>query len=238
MSSFSYYDLLEMFEQPGCAVCRILQRDAHQMLDSILYERVTHPPTQNIFRACRGLCGEHGWQLTQFSNALGTAILYEQVAHEILTIMGEHSPGRVGQGIRRMFTQHPNAALADALEPTTVCPVCVMTDDAESRYLRLLTDHLGDAKLMGAYRASEGLCLGHFRQLLRVTEDIENSKSLINAQNVILERLRLDLLEFMRKNDYQHVSEAVKPNEANSWIRAVSRMGGERGVFNGRRKRN
>jgi len=219
-------------------VCRILQRDTQRILDSILYERVTNPPTQKTFRASRGLCSEHGWQLTQFSNALGTAILYEQVVHEVLTILEDNTPGGIGQGIRRMFSPNPNITLADALEPTAVCPVCVTLDDAESRYIRMLSDHLGDEKLLTAYRPSEGLCLGHFRQLLCVTPTPEPLKNLLTIQNEILERLRTDLLEFMRKNDYQHVSEEVTPNQANSWIRAVSGMGGERGVFNGRRKRN
>jgi len=237
MSSFSYYDLLEMFSQPGCALCRILQRDAHRLLDAILYERVTNPPTQQTFRASRGLCGEHGWQLTQFSNALGTAILYEQVVHEVLTILEDQTATGMGQGIRRMFTPNPNVVLADALEPTVVCPVCVNLDDAESRYVRMLSEHLEDEGFMTAYHESEGLCLGHFRQLLRVTQHPERLKNLLTMQTEILARLRVDLLGFMRKNDFQHVSEEVSQEEGTSWMRAVSRMGGERGVFNGRRKR-
>lgn len=238
MSSFGYYDLLDMFLQPGCAVCRILQRDAHKLLDSILYEYVTNPAMQNKFRASRGLCNEHGWQLTQFSNALGTAILYEQAVHEVLTILNDHVSNGVGQGIRRIFSANPQAALADALEPTGDCPVCASVDDAEGRYLRLLCDHLEDAQFIAAYHTSEGLCLGHFRQMLRIIPDAGRAKSFATTQMEILQRLRTELLEFMRKNDYQHVSEEVLTPEATSWIRATSRLAGERGVFSSRRKRS
>lgn len=237
MSSFSYYDLLEMFTQSGCPVCRILQRDAHKLLDSILYEYVTDPAMQNKFRASRGLCNEHGWQLSQFSNALGTAILYEQAVHEVLTVLDDQTPSGIGQGIRRMFTGNPYTALADALEPTAVCPVCVAIDDAEARYLRLLCDNWDTPQLMQVYSVSEGVCLAHFRQMLRLISTPERAKSFVAVQTEILGRLRGELLEFMRKYDFQHVAEDMESHEGTSWRRAVSRLAGERGVFNSRRKR-
>jgi hypothetical protein len=238
MSSFSYYDLLDMFEQPGCAVCRILQRDAHKLLDSILYEYVNDPTIQKKFRASRGLCGEHGWQLTQDSNALGTAILYEQSIHEVLTILEMHSSLGGGQGLRRMFSANPQSLLSDALEPTMVCPVCIAIDDAEARYLRLLCDHIGDEKFTETYRTSDGVCLVHFRQMLRMMSDNDDAKSFVTLQSDIFKQLRTELLEFMRKNDFQHVDEDVMTLEATSWRRAISQLAGQRGVFNSRRKRS
>jgi hypothetical protein len=37
---YSYFDLVEAFGKPGCAVCNLLLRDADRFLDSILYEYV------------------------------------------------------------------------------------------------------------------------------------------------------------------------------------------------------
>ncbi len=235
LTPFSYFDLLETFPKAGCAVCNLLRRDVTNMLDATLYEFVTDPSIQSKFRASRGLCNEHGWQLVKLGNALGIAVLYEQVIDELLKVVEQAAPNSASpRGFARLFQQNPNAALAAALEPEQPCMACKLQTESETQYISILSQHLADERMQAAYRVSEGLCLEHFRQVLRETNVAEHAKLLINMQSDIWRRLQSELLEFMRKSDFQYVDEAMGA-EGNSWQRAVARMGGEHGVFGLRR---
>lgn len=227
LKSFAYYDLTEAFGQSGCAVCRLLQRDVARLLDSILYEYATDRGMQARFRASRALCGKHGWQLTQNNNALGIAILYEQSLHELLTILDQPAPvEKARRGLGRLFTASSGAALADSLEPARQCLACETQAANEAAYMRALADDLSDDAMLAAFKSSDGLCLEHFRQALRVTTDPARAAHLTQTQRDIWTRLRADLLEFMRKSDYNHAGEAMGP-ESDSWLRVIARLSGE-----------
>lgn len=236
LTSFSYFDLVESFPKRGCVVCNLLLRDVERLLDSILYEYVNDPETQKTFRASRGLCNQHGWQMAKFGNVLSIAVLYEASVDEVLSILHQTAPdGNLQHGLARLLVpQDSNAALVEALEPARPCIVCKMESASEAQYIRILSEHLADDKLQGAYRASDGLCLEHFKQALRQTHDVKRSQLLVEIQTNIWDRLRDELREFMRKYDYKHADEKMGA-EGDSWRRAVARLGGEEGVFGVRR---
>jgi hypothetical protein len=227
LKSFAFYDLNDAFGQSGCAVCRLLKRDVARLLDSILYEYATDRGMQARFRASRGLCGKHGWELSRNNNALGIAILYEQSLHELLTILDKPAPvDKARRGIGRLFTASTGHVLADSLEPARQCLACETQTVNEANYIRALAEDLGDDAMLSAFKSSDGLCVEHFRQALRATTDPARAAHLTNVQRDIWTRLRADLLEFMRKSDYNHADEAMGP-EADSWLRAIARLSGE-----------
>lgn len=236
LTPFGFFDLIETFPKHGCAVCNLLLRDVDRLLDSIVYEFVTDPEMQNKFRASRGLCNEHSWQLAKIGNALGVAILYEGVIDEVLKTLDQVAVGGGSQNgfARRLFQQNSNAALLAALEATQPCIACEAENAAEAEYVNVLSSYLSDERMAQAYRASDGLCFDHFKQTLGQTSDAEKAKLLIGIQREIWQRLQAELLEFMRKNDFQHAAEAMGA-EGDSWLRAVGRVGGEKGVFGLRR---
>lgn len=235
--TFGYFDLIETFPNPGCAVCTLLLRDVTLLLDKIQYEYVVDRETQRKFRASRGLCDEHGWRLAQIGNALSVAVLYETALDELLKIIDQSPAQNSPQGFtRRLFSQNGGSALADALDPTQPCPACETQDAAETRYIDAFTEHLIDDTMLTAFRSSEGLCIEHFKQALRAAGDTQTSALLIATQRAIWERLRDELNEFMRKSDYQHADEPMGA-ESTSWARAVARIGGEHGVFGLRRRK-
>jgi hypothetical protein len=227
LKSFAYYDLTEAFGESGCAVCRLIQRDVARLLDSILYEYVTDRGIQARFRASRGLCGRHGWELSRNDNALGIAILYEQSLHELLTLLDSPPPAeKARRGLGRLFSASSGAALAESLEPSKQCLACETQATNEAACIRALADDLSDEAMLAAFKTSDGLCVEHFRQALRATTDPLRAAHLTEIQRDIWMRLRADLLEFMRKSDYNHADEAMGP-EADSWLRAVARLSGE-----------
>lgn len=232
MMPFSYFDLIDAFSQPGCAICNLLKRDAERLLDSILFEYVTDPAMQTSFRASRGLCNEHGWRMAQMGNVLGIAVLHEAVIDEVLKILHRTSPNGNAQRYlsRLLFPQGSNAELSEALSQTQPCVVCKMQNASEVQYVNTFVEYSPDEKMQTAYRNSEGLCLEHFKQVLRHTHDAQRSEQIVTIQTEIWTNLQSELREFIRKYDFQNVDEKIGA-EGDSWSRAIATLSGQRGIF-------
>ncbi|MEP7292396.1 MAG: DUF6062 family protein [Chloroflexota bacterium] len=225
ITPFGYFDLLETFPQAGCAVCRLLQRDVERFLDTLLYEHTVDPPTQTAFRASRGLCHDHTWMLPRLNNALAVGILYDAVLDELLKA-AERAPAE-RQGGLAWLRGGTTSALADALEAQKPCPACVVRDDAEGRYLQVLGEYVLDERLRPLFEQSDGLCLRHFRGVLRLTRDAKNSRLLIEIQTGKWRALKGELELLLHKLD-AHYHETPGA-EATSWLRALARVAGEQG---------
>lgn len=232
LTPFGYFDLIDEMTNSGCAICNLLVRDTGKMLETILYEYVTEPQMHRSFRSSRGLCNEHGWQLTKLGNAMSIAVLYGAVLDELIKTVRKNAPTGSSQPkiARRIFSQNSNGGLVDALEPDEPCPVCHKNNENEISYVGVFSDHLGDEKLQHAFRESSGLCLVHFQKVLQQTADVDNARFLVEIQAGIWEELRADLAEFVRKYDYKNVGEKMG-KEGDSWVRAVGQIGGGKGVF-------
>lgn len=223
---FGYFDLLETFPQPGCAVCSLLERDVARYLDTLLYELTVDPPTQTAFRASRGLCHDHTWILPDLNNALSVGILYDAVLDELIKIAAQAQPKPLG-ALDRLRKGGAASGLAQAIQPQKPCPACVVRDDAQRRYLQVLGEYANDARLRPAFEQSDGLCLPHFVALLNLTPDAANARLLIDVQAQKWTALKAELVEFLRKMD-AHYHEAMG-TEATSWLRALARVAGEKG---------
>ncbi len=234
----SYHTFLETFPKPGCAVCNMLLRDGDSFLDSLMYEYVNDLNTHAAFRASRGLCNEHSWQLTDYlGNALGIAILYRAAIDETLKIIGQTSDkitpqSRLGR-LLGASPEHSASSLADRLEPSGPCVACEMLIKSEKLYIQVFNDYLSDIPLQDAYRNSDGLCLPHFRQALRQANNPERLDLLLSIQCEIWAKLKAEIGEFEQKIN-QQISEMTE-SEGNSWLRAIGRMAGEKGLFGLRR---
>lgn len=241
-NKFGYFNLVEMLAQPGCAICNLALHDVDRYLDSLLYEYVAEPETNDAFREARGLCGEHGRQLTQYrAGALGVAILYEAALDEVLKTIGGTPLETSSNGFARMLGndgKRAASALADRLEAERPCMACEMLTAAENLYTQLLSDSVTDDDIQVAYRSSTGLCLPHFRQTLRQTADASRLKLLVEIQRSIWISLQDELRLFMHKSNVQaagNVPRELMGTEGDSWRRAVRQVSGERSVFGARR---
>jgi hypothetical protein len=236
VTPLGYFDLIETFPKPGCAVCNLVLRDVDHFLDYLLYERVNEPDSHRAFRARRGLCNEHAWQLTRYKGgAVGIAILYNATLDEVLKIVERipsatpAAPAGIGRFLNSS-TDSEGSFLAVRLEPAGPCPACTLLRGSEDGYVHVLTEYIDDPQLQDAYRASEGLCLPHFRQVLRLVTNPEQLQLFASIQATIWRKLKADLNEFIEKNDHRRAHEAMG-SEGDSWQRAVRRMAGEKGVF-------
>ncbi len=235
VTPFGIFDLIEAFSQPGCAICNLLTRDVNRFLDLLLYERVNQAGTPTMFKEARGLCNEHAWRLSEvLGGALGITILYRAVLEEVLSIVSQSSTQTANwPTLGRLLGADAGtgaSTLADRLESVRPCPACTLLVESEAHYVQTLSQHIGDRRLEEAYRLSDGLCLPHFRQVLRQSSDSANHRLIIAVQTAIWTALRDQLKEFEEKHDYRRSGEGIG-SEGDSWLRVIRHMAGLRGVF-------
>ncbi len=234
----SFFDLVETFPSPGCAICNLVKKDVNRFLDFVLYERVTKPDTQATFRAARGLCDQHGWQLPDYKGGvLGVAILYRACVDEVLQIIEESPVSTERAGIVRRLASNTDAqaaTLANQLDPDGPCPACALLQEREDEYQEIMAKYISDTRMEETFRNSDGLCLRHFQGVLRQIRDGRERDLLVSIQVEHFEALRDDLEQFINQHDYRHIDEEMA-RERDSWLRAIARLGGEKGVFGLRR---
>ncbi|MBN2472547.1 MAG: hypothetical protein JXN59_17610 [Anaerolineae bacterium] len=233
----SMIDLIESFRKPGCPVCRITKKDVESFLHSMLFEGYKFPETHERFRAGRGLCNAHAWQMAEsFRGALLNIGLYYRGALNAMLrdLDGAGQPAAAARsGLSRFLSGGgggaPGSALADALEAPKSCVACEIRVTSEALYTRTIGEHISNPKLAEAYRASEGVCLPHLRMALRAATPADQ-RVIIAIQRGIWEALLKDLDQFAEMHDHRHTGEYMGA-EGDSWLRALRGMAGEDGMF-------
>lgn len=233
-----FHDLSDALVQPGCPVCRLRATSGDWLLESLLWESVTDPSIRLSVRRARGFCQEHALGLVRIASAmgasLGVAIITRDVLEELLRILEGSgfnrlpslSMRRVREALDSMQPAAATAHLVGKLKPQANCPACTQVDKMERIYLTGLATGLTDEEgLLAAYRASDGLCLPHFRKALTLVSDQNVFETLVGAQIAIWQRLVTYLGELIRKHDWRFQDEA-QGEETGAWLRAISALVG------------
>ena len=199
--------VLDAMREPGCPLCRMLAAASHHYLDGILYEAVNTEEFRARFRAARGFCPRHSREVAGFESALGATILLREV---------------LGDALDRWRLA---AAKGRAIKPPRAkCPACVTEDALVRNFLDTTFGHIGDARLLDAWRASDGLCVAHFEALL-AEAPAKTRVALVEIEAAKVERLLKRLDEFSRKCDYRFAHEP-KGDEGRAWLDAISKSAG------------
>jgi hypothetical protein len=229
MKSFSYYDLIEKFRQPGCAICRQLELDLERYLSSLLYEFTMEHETHNGFREGRGLCNRHSWMLLKRREGLiSIAVLYEAAVDELLKALDHpHTPA----GMFGRILGQQNEGRANSLLPTAPCMCCTYLNAAEGRYMDVVREGFEDARFTTTYQESEGFCLPHTVQVLRAVHRPAHTGIVIDKQRAVWTSLKADLGLFAARYGLraEGVAEAMG-EEGTSWLRAIAALAGADGV--------
>jgi hypothetical protein len=238
LTPFSYFDLLDACALQGCPVCRLETRVVRNYLDSMLYENVNDPGTQDALCRSRGLCREHAWLLTDIgsSPALGIAILYRRVAREVDEELKQIQPASSTTSVRQRSKKplgNRIAAVAERiagrLKPRHSCPACAQRDKMIDFALRAMLEALGtgDERMRNALRESHGICRPHLMRAFLLARGETSVQSMQLLAREKLEQLIHDLDEFIRKNDYRFQDEGFG-KEGDSWRRVLAWMTGEK----------
>ncbi len=206
--SAAYTAFIEACEQPGCPLCRTEHDAVLRYIGNLFYEQVNDFNLRDRLRDSLGFCREHAYFAVDElpGNALGIAIIYQDLIkfaiHHLNDPRGSSSPKRR-------------------------CPACEQRDLSMMRTLSELAKHIDDEAMTSALKKSEGLCLFHVRHALKHTRMPAKRALLLSIEEEILGRLRAELGEFVRKNDYRFAKETFG-TERDSWRRAVGIVAGAR----------
>jgi hypothetical protein len=209
------YELKLALKKSGCPVCTLLQRSGAKYIENTFYESMLDPHARQKIVDSLGFCYQHAWLIAdlKLSDALGQAIVYKDIVADLLERLNKHA-GADGR------------QLAEKLTSKAICPACQIEATSLERINDALIKSLNDFEFSEEYLASDGLCLPHTRLLLPKL-DRPRIKILLNQRINVLETLKQELAEFIRKNDYrfQHESMGV---EGDSYLRAAAMLVGKR----------
>jgi hypothetical protein len=211
-TSATFQDLHRMLSQPGCAICRYMAQSEHRYFDTLLYEEVTSPATEQRLRASVGFCPRHLRTLLAWRDPLATAILYKPILHDKLRLLAEW------RRARRPPRPDPRME-AVGLD----CPACAAERESERRALEVLAEGLERGSLRPAWEASEGLCWPHFVGARRLCRQARAVLDAVEAER--LQALATDLETLIDSFDYRSRVQRT-PGVETAWRRVVEVLAG------------
>jgi len=244
---FITFNLKLAFQEPGCPVCYLKQRNEERYIFSLLWERVNDGPTRARLVASLGFCRVHAWRMarTEYENlggSLGMGIIYEDLASRALAGLQAYlkekqavinlKPSGLRDQARRWLRGKGTEAclsLPGGLAPLQPCPVCESGKEAEDTYTKWLVYNCKDSQFREWYRSSDGLCLPHLRQALHVCErDRRISIFLTETAREKLQDVHHSLSEYVRKFNWQYRDEPKTAEEAVSLERILEFFTGKK----------
>jgi hypothetical protein len=233
-SSYSYFEILNVCQKPGCPVCSLGHAAARRSLNTLIYEGVNDYVLRAKLRESLGYCHEHAWLLPEAgeSAALGIAIVHRDLLNSVRKRLEKV---KFGKGQKRKFRSfvagaispdegtEPDARSAKYLAPTAPCPACKNRDKIENLALKSVIDALEkkDKQMSVALEASDGLCLPHLRRALEASRSANSFDALVTLSREQMSALIQELDEFIRKNDHRFRDEKITQRERESWRRAL-----------------
>ena len=179
MPTQTYFELLEMLEAEGhsgrsrhlCPVCRLTLQAVDRLLHQLSLEQVNEIETRQDLRAAGGFCNRHTYMWAALHDALGTAIIYEDLLREVGRRIerGDFLPRRAG-----LFGRAQPAN--DTFAP---CPLCLRQTEVEQRIVADFAEGFaGQPRLRQAYAAPpvSGLCLPHYRAAVARLENADGEE--------------------------------------------------------------
>ncbi len=236
---FSYYEMIDACQEPGCPLCRLGQASANRHLTALIYDSVNDIRLRATLRDSLGYCKEHAWLLPEAGDSapLGIAIVHRDLLNTIHKRLGESGYGKSRRSsLRSVVTEavgldkgaNREAKTARYLPQTAQCPACERRDEAEKLALKSIAEALGkqDADMIAALENSEGLCLPHLRMALDTARNSQAFETLVAITQSQLTALIQDLDEFIRKSDHRFRDEKISESERSSWRLALRRVVG------------
>lgn len=212
-------------DQPRvCPLCRFVATAVEQYVDGLFYEMVNDPPTRDAIRAAGGFCRYHAALIAKQGDALGTAIILQDVLTQGLRAIEQGDfdhPAAALNPLARLWQKEPFGSQIRQEIQCPACPIC----DAERRYEELAVDGLlelcEDPAFSEVLGHSGGVCVPHFHLAFERSRDDSRWATLLAGETEALRDLIHQLAELARKHDYQHKDEP-KGEEMRSWLRALN----------------
>lgn len=209
----------------ACPVCTIVVSGLHHHVHTLFYELVNDGPTRTAIREASGFCRFHARSIAEHADALGSALIFEDVVTSELRRLGptqlSNPVGREPVNLfRRLLGKRPHRAHTYA-----PCPLCQTECGIEQRAIDSLLQGLADPEFATLWTRSRGLCLPHFRLAGSRCRVQGSWDTLIEHENCSLATLRDELNDLARTFDYHFQNEPCG-DESDAWRRALAMTSG------------
>src|ERR1051325_10587993 len=136
MPTSTVYDFINACRETGCPVCRMESVTVERYIDRLFYESVNDIETRERLRVSLGFCREHAWLAVdkKLGNALGIAIIYQDVINNVLRELQSNSQPPATQRWSNLLKQIPEQVgtkikrVLYALTPQKHCLACQQRD--------------------------------------------------------------------------------------------------------------
>lgn len=200
---------LEVLQPDRCPLCFLVRTYAFEHLKSLLDECVTDPSTRKKLFRSKGFCRRHAWQGVHQRQSLGMAVIYNSLLEE----------GLQGLSNKPHFWKS---------KEKQSCLLCDSEKTRENSAVQEFVHCWNDSEKLRTDFAEKGiLCLPHLEKALSLKMGASRKKTLQDAGEKALKRLKKELNEFLEKQDY-HRSQESLGKEWDAWIRAVRMISGEK----------
>jgi hypothetical protein len=245
LSPFSYHEVIEASDLPGCPVCHWSNNSVERQLKGLIFDSVNDVDTRLGIRASFGFCHEHAWQLPEAGDSapLGIAFIYRDVLNTINKSLDKvsHSPSKASlfkskfMGSSDEDASFKNKSVEKNMVAGAPCPACVRKKEMGELAITAVVDTLAehDERMIAALKKCDGLCLPHLRLALDTAPNQFTFDTLVQTHQEKLTALIAELDEFIRKNDYRFQHEGFG-DESNSWRRGMTAMVGQKKEFKNR----
>ncbi|GMV37678.1 MAG: hypothetical protein AMXMBFR61_21860 [Fimbriimonadales bacterium] len=194
-------DLLQAMSDEGCPVCTVIRAAAQRRIETQFHELVNDEAVRARLRHSGGLCTAHLEDYITLGDPLGLSI----IAKDLLL----HEVQQLGRGRRT----------------TRRCPICADMEDHAKRTCADLARLLVQPAWRARYEASEGLCIPHLSELLRLC-DAGTAEWVAKVERSKLASLTEALELVIRHHDYRYQREPWG-DEVGSWKQALRKLCGQ-----------
>jgi len=193
--------LADLFDAPGCPLCRHAERSTARFLESMLWERVSDVGFQRELVEAGGFCGRHTRQVIvtdrrRMGGTLGSAILFGALLGARIRALDEARRHRGRTRVKRIA----------ATRATPQCPACAQGEVAVSGAIDGFLEVAAEAAWANAL-GSAAFCVDHLGRLMVAGASSDAWRSIEDRQVARLRELHGRLADFVHHSsqDRRHL---------------------------------
>jgi len=221
------FDLEQEFAKKGCPVCNLLKEYDVKRIDSLLYEFVNDVDVRTEIRETLGFCNYHAWVMGKVAGEISPELLSSVGGSEGVAMIYLDLVETLTNRLKSLVDGSLNIRAKMENSVGELCAICTGRSHLEIAYLKNLLYNIADYAFAEKYAGSDGLCAIHILKTLQLLGYDRNKKELAMVEITRLEKLSIELQQFLRKHDYRFSDEGFG-KEADSWVRALRKISGER----------
>jgi hypothetical protein len=214
-----FFNLMEAMKKAGCPVCIRILEETHRFMNSFLCESVNDARLRDEICRDRGLCHRHSWQLALCGEALGGPLIFREVLESAIPDICPPRPP---------FSLSRQSITGDVGRKP--CLFCRLERQSHDAVISHLINHLADPELVMAWDGPAALCVPHLTEVCAGVERESERRSLIGLHHAKYQRLCDEMSSLIEKQRYSHRLGEIRPEESDSWTRAIEMLVGRPGV--------